>query len=145
MSVCGLRYPACNARAQYFHLWPARCTVFLSHYLVNGTNFEKKRLLNIIWVFWFPLQLWNSSHSKRNSARLIKNVYWSSCKVPVFRDSLNEAWIISTDFRKILEYQILYKSVHRESNWSMRTDRRTWTKLIVAFRMLWTRRKKAKK
>jgi hypothetical protein len=42
MSVCGLRYPACNARAQYFHMWPASCTVLLSHYLVNRTISKKK-------------------------------------------------------------------------------------------------------
>jgi hypothetical protein len=38
-------------------------------------------------------------------------------------------------FRKMVKYQILWKSVQWESNCLMRTDRRTdMTKLIVAFR-----------
>ena len=42
-------------------------------------------------------------------------------------------WIFSTDFREILEFQILWKSVHWEPS-SLRTDERTdTTKLIVAF------------
>ena len=41
----------------------------------------------------------------------------------------------STEFRKILKYKILWKSVQRELGSSMRTDGRTdMTKLIVAFR-----------
>ena len=47
---------------------------------------------------------------------------------------LNETWIFSTDFRKILENQILWKSVHWERSCSMRTNGQTMTKLIVCFR-----------
>ena len=44
---------------------------------------------------------------------------------------VNETWISSTYFRKILKYQVSCKSVQRETNCSMRTD---MTKLIVDFR-----------
>jgi len=44
----------------------------------------------------------------------------------------NETWNISTDFRQILRYQILWKSVQWEKSGSMRADRWTdTTKLIV--------------
>jgi len=44
LSVCeGLfRYPACNAHAPYYNLWPASLYKVYPHYLINGTVFEKK-------------------------------------------------------------------------------------------------------
>ena len=38
--ICSVRYLACNAHAPYCHLWPASLKIF-SHYLINGTIFEK--------------------------------------------------------------------------------------------------------
>jgi hypothetical protein len=38
--VCSLRYPACNARAPYFHPWPAPLYNIFPPYLINGTIFE---------------------------------------------------------------------------------------------------------
>jgi hypothetical protein len=49
-----------------------------------------------------------------------------------------------TTLSATLEYKILCKSVYRKPNYSMRTEGRTWTKLIVAFWMLWTCRKSNK-
>ena len=59
-------------------------------------------------------------------------------KYPLFLSDFNETWILQTDFRNILKYQISLKSVQWEPNYSMRTDRKTdimadMTKLIVAF------------
>jgi hypothetical protein len=68
-----LRYPACNANAPFCHLLPAPLYSIFSHYLINGTIFEKKKLLNIKCVFLFSTTfVWNISHSKKNWARYDK-------------------------------------------------------------------------
>ena len=41
--VCRLSYLACKVHAGYCHLWPLLLYQILSHYLINGTIFEKKR------------------------------------------------------------------------------------------------------
>jgi len=47
----------------------------------------------------------------------------------------NEIWILCTDFRNVIRYQIEVKSVQWRSSCIMWTDRRTdMTKLMVAFR-----------
>ena len=61
-----------------------RSTIFSPHYLINGTIFEKK-LLNTKCVFLFSLQLLYETFLiiRRTERDMIKNVYRSSCKVPV--------------------------------------------------------------
>jgi hypothetical protein len=54
------------------------------HYLRNDTIFEKK-LLKIKCVFWFSLQLLSETFLilRRTGRDMIKNLYRSSCEVPV--------------------------------------------------------------
>jgi len=56
---------------------------------------------------------------------VIKNIYWSSCKVPGILSDCKETRIFSTYFRKTLIFQILWKSFQCESSCYMRTDGRT--------------------
>ena len=68
LRVCySLRYPACNACAPYCYVARLAVQYFL-HFLIMSTIFQKK-LLDMSCVFWFSLQLWNISHSKKNWAR----------------------------------------------------------------------------
>jgi hypothetical protein len=83
---CSLRYPACQAHVPYCHLWPDRLYSMFTH-LINGNFFfgGGGELLNIKCVFWFYLQLMSETFLilRRNEQDTIKNVNWSSCKVPV--------------------------------------------------------------
>jgi len=120
--VClfSLSYPACNAHAPYCHLLPVRLYYIFPHYLINGTIFPKQ-LLATKCVSWF---LYN--FCLRTERDMIKNVYWSSCKVPLLLCDFNDTWIFPTIFRKIFKHQITWKSVQWETSCSMRTDGRTW-------------------
>jgi len=55
--VCTPGYPAWKAHVLYCFVWPVRLYHNCPHYLINGTFFGKKKLLNIKWVFWCSLQL----------------------------------------------------------------------------------------
>ena len=66
---------------------------------------------------------------------MIKNVCGLSVNCQLFLPDVDESWIFSTDFPKILKYKISWKSVQWEPSCSIRTDGRTdTTKLTVAFR-----------
>jgi len=62
----------------------SRSTIFIPHYLINGTIFGEK-LLNTKCVLSFSLQLLSETFLilRRNERDIIKNVYRSSCKVLV--------------------------------------------------------------
>ena len=62
---------------------------------------------------------------RRIERDMIKNVYWSSCKVPSILSDFNKTRSFSTYFRKTLEYKILWKSFQCESSFYMRFDGRT--------------------
>ena len=93
----------------------------------RGTIF-KTTILSTKCVFLFCLQLLSETFLILRTIKqhMIKNVYRFSCKVPLlFLSDFNKTWIFSTNFRKILKYQISWNSFQREPNSSMRTDIRT--------------------
>jgi len=103
--------------------------------LINGTIFEKK-LLDAKCVFRFPLKLLSEP------SLVLRRIEWDMIKrmcsryvYALFLFDINETWIFSTVFRKILKYQISFKSVQWEPSCSMRTDGQTdMRNLIVASR-----------
>jgi hypothetical protein len=71
VSVYSLGYPACNSHAPYCHLWPVRHYYIFPHYLINGTIFGKKKLLNTNCVLIFSTtsvfkKNWGSYDKKTN-------------------------------------------------------------------------------
>ena len=90
--ICSLRYPGCNARAPYFHLWPVPLYNIFPHYLISGKIF-RKNLLNTNCVFWFSLRCVSENFviPRRNERGMNTNVCLSSCEVPfiLFRSSWN--------------------------------------------------------
>jgi hypothetical protein len=77
VGVCNLSYPACNAHAPYCRLLHAGFYSIFPHYLINGTNFEKKKKLwNPKCVFVFPLQLLSETFLilRRTERDIIKTV-----------------------------------------------------------------------
>ena len=90
--ICSLRYPACNVHGPYCHLWSVLLCSIFPHYIINGTVFEKKKLLNIKCVFRFSLRLLLETFFilRRSEGSMIKTVYLSSCKVPVILCDFND-------------------------------------------------------
>jgi hypothetical protein len=72
--------------------------------------------------------VWNIYYSKKNSARYYQ-------MDPLFSPDFKETWIFLADFREILKYQILWKSIQGELCCSMcvdsrRNDRRAVTAIF---------------
>ena len=78
--VFSFRCYVCNSHTGYCHLWPV-CFPTLSH---KRYVFCKNKILNMKYVFWFSLWLFPGTFLilRGNERDRIKNVYWSSCKVP---------------------------------------------------------------
>jgi hypothetical protein len=111
-------------------------SVFFPHYLKNGTSLGKTLLLIIKSVFLFSLRHLSEIFLilRRIQRDMIKNIYIGlHAKYPLFLSDFNATRIFSTDFRKILKYEISRKSIQWETSCSKRTDGHM-TKLIIAFR-----------
>jgi len=133
LSVCLVSYAACNARGTYCHLWAAPLYTIFPHYLINGTI--KKKILNTNRT-GFPLQLLSETFlfprwTERGMIKMSSGIH---LKYPLFLPDFIETWPYATVFRKILKYKISGKFVQWEPSYSMWTDGRTYTTmLIVAF------------
>jgi len=57
-------------------------------------------------------------------------------KYPLFLSDINETWIFSTDFRKIVKYQISHKSIRWETSFFRVHKRTDMAKLTAVFRGL---------
>jgi hypothetical protein len=85
-----------------------------------------KKLLNVKCVVWVSLPL------ESETFLILRRIQRDStikvglhAKYPLFFSDFNQIWILSTDFRKILKYQISWKSVQSDPSCCMRTDGRT--------------------
>jgi len=67
----------------------------------------------------------NLYHSKKNLARYYHKYACLHVQYPLLLSDFIETWIFQTQFRKILKYQIWWKSVQWEPRCSMRTGGRT--------------------
>jgi len=118
-----LRYPACNANASFCRLWPAPLYNIFSHYLINGTICGKK-VIEHKRFFLFSLQLLSETFLilRRTGRDMIKMCIGLHVKYPLLLSDFSETYFFSTDFRKIIWYQIAWKPVQWEPSCSLRTD-----------------------
>ena len=122
--VCILRYRACNTHAPYCHMWSYN---IFSHYLINSMIFEKKNYWTWNIRFDFSTNLSKTTPILWRTERdLIKNVYWSSCKVPVWfvRFHCNLHFLDRVSKKK-LKYQISWNSIQWQPSCSVRTHGQT--------------------
>jgi hypothetical protein len=92
--VCSLRYPACNAHAQWCYLWPVRLYNIFPHYFITG-RFSKKKLTEHKIVFWYSVRFCLKSFSFQEELR---KVWPTMCtgihiKYPLFLSDVNVTYI----------------------------------------------------
>jgi len=127
-------------------VWPVPLYSIFPHYLIKDTIFWTKKIIETkcvcVWVF---LKFCSEMIFilRRTERDMMGNVYWRSCKVPLFfLSDFNGTWIFSTDFREKLSFPKKTPNIKLDGNQSSgsrvipcgRTDRQTViTKLAVAF------------
>jgi hypothetical protein len=118
----------------------SRSTIFF-HISHTRHNF-RKNLLNTKCVFWFSLHLFCEIFpiSRRSEWDLIKDVYWSSCKLPVTLVRF-ETSVFSIVFRKIMKHRNSWKHDRWEPMCSVRTDGQKWRRKLSLFEIFRTRLK----
>ena len=116
-------------------------TLFCSHFLINGTIFEKKKLLNTKYVFRFSLQLLSETCLIiwRAERDMIKNAHRSSWKYVLFLSYFNKSYIFLRRFSKNTDpYHFLKirpvgaELIHADGQ----TDRQTWRSEQSLFALL---------
>ena len=115
-------------------------TIYSPYYVTNGTIFTRK-LRDIKYVLIFSTNLSQKLFIVRKLSEIWLQTYVGlHVKYRLFLSGFNENWIYWKYFRKILKYQIPWKSVQWEPRCSLRMDRRICrlTKKIVAFLVVTT-------
>jgi len=107
VSICSLRYSACNKHALYFHLWRVLYNIF-PHYLIKGTNFEREKSYwkQVCFDFLYNFCLTWGLILRRNGQDTIKMYIGIHVKYQSLLSCFNWTWIFSTDFRKKKDTQI---------------------------------------
>jgi len=124
--VCSLSHPACNASAH--RLWSVRLYYIFLHYLINGTIFEKKKFIeHTMCVLMFSTTfVRNIPHYKKKGVTYDQKCILFMWCIRYCCQILMNIKFFSTDLRKVLEYQISWKSVQGEPSCSTQTDGQTW-------------------
>jgi hypothetical protein len=119
---CGLIYPAMRLRLIVLSSVFCLTVPYFSTLPHKRQNFGKI-LLNTKYAYWFLYNIQNCfSFFRRIQWDVNINVCRSSCKVSVILIRL-KVCIFLTNFRKVLKFQISWKSVQWDPSFSMRTDR----------------------
>jgi hypothetical protein len=127
MYICSPSYPTCNAYAPYLNLWSDRLLHICPHFLITGTIFGEKKVVEHKMCFDFLYSfIWNISHSKKKWAR-----YDKKCTL-VFKESnryscqiLMKIQYFSTDFRKYSNISFHKNPSSGEPRYWMRKERQT--------------------
>jgi len=125
--VCSLSYPARNAHKPILSPVASLVLPYFSAFAHKHDTIFGKMLLNIGCVFWLSLQHLSETFLilRKIGRDMIKRYISLHVKCPLFTSYFKETWLFSTDFRKILKYQISFKSVQWKPSCPMRTDGRT--------------------
>jgi len=121
------------------HLWTVPFYIYFFILSYRRHDFRERK--NVIQhemcaVLICTIFVWNISHSKKTWTRYDKKCMYIGLdvKYQLLLAHFNETWNFSTDFRKILIYQMWWKSVQWELSCYLRTDGQTdMTNLIIAF------------
>ena len=121
--ICSLNYPTCKARAScYTAIYGLFASIIFFHIIwykaiFSGKKVAEHQMCVVIFFAAFPEICLNLRVIQRD---IIINVHMSSSKAPV-----NETWILLTHFRKIIKYEMSWKSVQWNSSCSMRREEQT--------------------
>ena len=107
------------------------CIIFWRIISLTAVRFPKtKYWTHKLFCFFSPSLSERVLILRRTHRDIVINLHRTSCKVPVILFIFKETWIFSIDFRKILKYEIVLKSVQWKPSCSMhrdeQTNRRTW-------------------
>jgi len=94
----------CACAILFCHLWPARSTIFF--HIIKGKIFGEKSIEHNFFIFSTILSE-TFLIIRRTEQDMIKNVIGLHIKYSLFLFDFNKTWNFSTDFRKILKYNIL--------------------------------------